>query len=390
LNSDAIITQDLSRPLNLRWETSKPSVLWDIQLGEGYAGAAVAKGRVYILDYDQTKNGDAIRCLSLDDGREIWRYFYRVKIKRNHGMSRTVPVVVGDCVITFGPKCHVVCLDADTGALRWKRDLVHEDGAEVPAWYAGQCPLVDAERLVLGVGGTDALVMALDYLTGEVLWKTPNPKGWKMTHSSLVPMDLGDERSYVYCTSGGVVGVSATDGRMLWQYQSWRINIANVPTPLIIDRERIFLCGGYNSGAMMLSIKRVDDQYIPEALFRLDPKVFGSDQQTPILYKDHIYGVRPDEQLVCMDLNGNIKWTSSSANKFGLGPYTIINDLIFVMDDEGHLTVTKATPKAYQPLTTARVLEGHESWGPMAFVSGRLIVRDLTRMKCLDIMEAES
>jgi hypothetical protein len=91
-----------------------------------------------------------------------------------------------------------------------------------------------------------------------------------------------------------------------------------------------------------------------------------------------------------MDLNGNIKWTSSSANKFGLGPYTIINDLIFVMDDEGHLTVTKATPKAYQPLTTARVLEGHESWGPMAFVSGRLIVRDLTRMKCLDIMEAES
>ena len=385
-NMDAIVSGELPGPLSLQWETRKPKVLWDVELGEGYAGAAVANGRVYVLDYDQEKNGDAIRCLSLDDGREIWRYFYRVKVKRNHGMSRTVPVIAGDCVITFGPKCHVVCLDANTGELRWKRDLVRDDGAEVPAWYAGQCPLVDGEKLILGVGGKDALIMALDYKTGDVIWKTPNPRGWKMTHSSLVPMDLGSEKSYVYCSSGGVVGVSSSDGSLLWEYPGWRINIANVPTPIIIDRERIFLCGGYNSGAMMLAIKHVEDKYTPEPLFKLDPKTFGSDQQTPIYYNGYIYGVRPDEQLVCMDLNGNIRWTSSSANKFGLGPYTIIGDYIFVMDDSGHLTVAKATPDAYVPLTAAQVLEGHDSWGPMVFVSGRLIVRDLTRMKCLDIM----
>ena len=389
-NLDAIVSRIMPVRFNLQWETNKPKVLWDVELGEGYAGAAVANGRVYILDYDQEKEGNTIRCLSLDDGREIWRYFYRVKIKRNHGMSRTVPVIAGDCVITFGPKCHVVCLDAVTGKLRWKRNLVKEDGAEVPAWYAGQCPLVDGDKLILGVGGRDALVMALDYKTGEIIWKTPNPKGWKMTHSSLVPMDLGKEKSYVYCSSGGVVGVSAEDGSLLWQYQDWRINIANVPTPVIIDKERIFLSGGYNSGAMMLAVKHVDNKYVPESLFKLDAKVFGSDQQTPIFYEGYIYGVRPDEQLVCMDLNGNIKWTSTSANKFGLGPYTIINKMIFVMNDEGHLTVAKATPDAYEPLTDAKVLEGHDSWGPMVFVSGRLIVRDLTHMKCLDILETNS
>ncbi|MBN1277629.1 MAG: PQQ-like beta-propeller repeat protein, partial [Deltaproteobacteria bacterium] len=321
-NLDAIVNEDLSGKFNLQWDTNKPKVLWDVELGEGYAGAAVANGRVYILDYDQEKEGDAIRCLSLDDGREIWRYFYRVKIKRNHGMSRTVPVIADDCVITFGPKCHVVCLDKITGELRWKRDLVKEDGAEVPAWYAGQCPFVDGDKLILGVGGKDALVMALDFRTGEIIWKTPNPNGWKMTHSSLVPMDLENERSYVYCAGGGVVGVSAADGRLLWQYPEWRINIANVPTPVIIDKERIFLSGGYNAGAMMLAVKKAGYAYITESLFRLGPKVFGSDQQTPVFYKGHIYGVRPDEQLVCMDLEGNIKWTSTSANKFGLGPYT--------------------------------------------------------------------
>ncbi|MFC1494915.1 PQQ-binding-like beta-propeller repeat protein [Thermodesulfobacteriota bacterium] len=389
-NLDAIVNEELPGPLNLRWETHKPGELWNVELGEGYAGAAIHNGRVYVLDYDQSRDGDAIRCISLDDGREIWRYFYKVKTKRNHGMSRTIPVIAGDSVITFGPKCHVVCLDADTGTLRWKRDLVNEDGAEVPAWYAGQCPMVDGDRLILGVGGKDALVMALDYRTGEEIWKTPNPKGWKMTHSSLVPMDLENERSYVYCTGGGVVGVSADDGKLLWHYRDWRINIANVPTPIIIDNERIFLSGGYNSGAMMLAVKPAGNEYITESLFKLDSKVFGSDQQTPILHNGYIYGVRPDEQLVCLDLDGNVKWTSSSAKKFGLGAYMIISNMIYVFDDEGHLTVVKAEPDAYQPLTSAKVLEGHESWGPMAFVSGRLIVRDLTRMKCLDIMEANS
>jgi len=386
-NLNGIIAVDLPGPLNRQWEVHQPKVLWDIELGEGYAGAAVANGRVYVLDYDQSKQGDTIRCLSLDDGREIWRYFYPVKIKRNHGISRTVPVIAGDCVITLGPKCHVVCLDTVTGALRWKRDLVREDGAEVPPWYAGQCPLVDGDRLILGVGGTEALVMALDYRTGEVLWRTPNPQGLKMTHSSLTPMNLGDERSYVYCTSGGVAGVSATDGRLLWQYPDWRINIANVPTPVVIDSRRVFLSGGYNSGSMMLAIKHGGEGYTPEVLFRLGPKVFGSDQQTPIYFNGYLYGVRPDEQLVCLDPDGRIQWTSSSAHKFGMGPYMIINELIYVMNDEGFLTVAKATPEAYTPLTSAQVLQGHESWAPMAFVSGRLIVRDLTRMVCLDIME---
>lgn len=383
----AIITADLPAPLSRQWETNPPEVLWDTELGEGYAGAAVAGGRVYILDYDQEKLGDTVRCLSLDDGREIWRYFYKVKIKRNHGMSRTVPVVAGDCVITFGPKCHVVCLDAATGELRWHRNLVYMDGAEVPAWYAGQCPLVDGNRLILGVGGDEALVMALDYRTGEVIWQTPNPHDWQMTHSSVVPMDLGDERTYVYCASGGVVGVSAADGRLLWEYPDWRINIANVPTPVVIDSERLFLSGGYNAGSMMLAVKHAEGAWAPEALFKLGARVFGSDQQTPIYYDGYIYGVRPDEQLACLDPDGEIRWTSTSANKFGLGPYTVINGLIYVMDDNGHLTVARATPDGYTPITEAQVLEGHESWGPMAFASGRLIVRDLTRMVCLEITE---
>ncbi|MEI8062886.1 MAG: PQQ-binding-like beta-propeller repeat protein, partial [Verrucomicrobiota bacterium] len=119
-------------PLARQWKE-----LWRVDLGEGYAGAAVRNGRVYVLDYDQARQADALRCLSLADGQEIWRFSYPVKTKRNHGMSRTVPTVTDRYVVAFGPKCHVICLDALTGQFQWGLDLVKEFNAEVPQWYAG-------------------------------------------------------------------------------------------------------------------------------------------------------------------------------------------------------------------------------------------------------------
>ncbi|MEK7996732.1 MAG: PQQ-binding-like beta-propeller repeat protein, partial [Planctomycetota bacterium] len=101
----------------------------------------------------------------------------------------------------------------------------------------------------------------------------------------------------------------------------------------------------------------------------------------------YIYGIRPDGQLVCLDLEGKLIWTSTSANKFGSGPYSIVDGLIYVMNDTGELGLAQTGPSGYVELARAKVLDGHESWGPMAVASGRLIVRDTERMICLDISE---
>jgi len=384
VNGDAIGHVDVAVARN--WPAEGPTVLWSVNLGEGYAGAVVQDGRVYVVDYDQEKHGDAIRCFSLADGREIWRYFYPVKVKRNHGMSRTTPALTDKYVVTVGPKCHVACLDAATGQLHWFIDLVKDYGATVPAWYAGQCPLIDNGKVILGVGG-ESLIMAVDVETGEIAWQTPNPRGWEMTHSSLVPVEFEGQRMYVWCTSGGVVGVKAEDGELLWELTDWQIRIANVPTPVPVGDGRLFLSGGYNAGAMMIRLSKDTGQLAPEVGYRLAPEVFGSPQHTPIFFEGHLYGVRPDEQLVCLDLEGNVVWTSGSTHKFGLGPYTIINGLIYVMDDHGKLTVAEATPTGYVQLVEADVLEGIDAWAPMAVAENRLILRDLTKMVCLDIAE---
>jgi outer membrane protein assembly factor BamB len=386
-NLDNISSENVA--LAQKWGPEGPKKLWTIELGEGYAGAAVLAGRVYVLDYDREGESDVLSCLSLADGKEIWRYSYHVKVKRNHGMSRTVPTVTEKYVVSIGPKCHVVCLDAVKGDFRWKIDLVREYKTKVPPWYAGQCPLVDEDKAILALGGT-ALLIAVECETGKVLWKTPNPDGWQMTHTSIVPMEFKDKRMYVYCGSGGVVGVSAEDGRVLWKTTEWKVQIATVPSPIPAGEGRIFLTGGYNAGSLMLELKEEGEKIVPTVAFRLPAKVFDCEQQTPVLYNGCLYAVRSDRQLACLDLNGKLVWESGAAHRFGprgLGPFMIANNVLYVLTDTGELAMVEPTPEGFNPLATAKILDGQEAWAPMAIAGGRLLLRDLTRMVCLDVKE---
>jgi outer membrane protein assembly factor BamB len=368
------------------WGRGGPPVLWSVDVGEGYAGCAIHSGCVYILDYDREAQRDALRCLSLEDGREIWRHSYPVKVKRNHGMSRTTPAVSNGFIVSLGPKCHFLCVDSTTGEFLWLRDLVSEFGATVPPWYSGQCPLIEDGRAIVALGG-DGLMAAIDCETGKIVWTTPNPRGWRMTHSSITPMMLGDRRTYVYCASGGVVGIDSRDGKILWEYAEWKIDIATIPSPVVVSDRRIFLSGGYDAGAMMLQLVDSPQGIEPKALYRLPPKVFGATQHTPILFKEFLYGVRPDGQLTCLNLDGTVRWTSGMDSRFGLGPFLIADDVIFAMNDEGELTVADATPTKFRRLDHADVLSGHESWAPMAIAGGRLMVRDFTQLACLDVVD---
>jgi len=91
---------------------------------------------------------------------------------------------------------------------------------------------------------------------------------------------------------------------------------------------------------------------------------------------------------VCLDLDGNEQWNSGDL-KFEHGPYMIADDLIFALSGHGLLAVAEATHEAFRPLAQYQVFEDAvDAWGPMAMVSGRLIVRDMTRMVCLDVRAA--
>jgi len=367
------------------WPEGGPTHLWSVDVGEGYAGAAIEKGRVYLMDYDQDARADVMRCFSLASGKELWRLSYPLDVKRNHGMSRTVPALADGRVVAMGPKCHVTCLDAQTGEFQWGIDLVSEFGTEVPPWYAGQCPLIDEGRVILAPAGDEVLMLAVDLQSGATVWTTPNPMGWKMTHVSVVPLTLGGRKTYVYCGHRGVAGVAADTGELLWQSDAWKISLATVCSPVGLADDRLFFSGGYNAGSLLMKIREEGGKWTCEELERFDADHFGATQQTPILFDEYLYGVRPNGELVCLDDQGVIQWTSGLDHRFGLGPFMIADGYILAMNDEGRLSMIEAVPDGFELLEEASILEGHDSWGPMAIAGGRLVARDLTKMVCVDL-----
>jgi outer membrane protein assembly factor BamB len=277
-----------------------------------------------------------------------------------------------------------MCTDALTGALQWQYDLVKQFNAVVPPWYAGQCPYIDGNHVIIATGGS-ALLVAFDLASGKVVWQTPNPLGWQMTHSSIVPIYFQGQRSYIYCADQGVVGVSAKNGALLWQTTEWRVSTATIPSPIPVGDGKIFITGGYNSGSIMLQLMSQNGRIGVQTLFRLKPNMCSSDQQTPICYKGNIYAVISGGMLACLDLSGRQLWSSGSSHRFGMGPFMIAAGMIYLLDDTGTLTLAAASPAGYQQYAQAKVLDGHDAWGPMALAGGRLIVRDLTKMVCLDV-----
>jgi outer membrane protein assembly factor BamB len=372
----------------------RPPILWSVALGEGHAGAAVANGRVYVLDYDEARQADSLRCFSLDDGKEIWRRWYTVRLKRNHGISRTIPAVNGTHVVTIGPNCQLMCCDALTGSFAWGIDLVREHGTVVPLWYTGQCPLIDGSQAVIAVCGPDTLLMGVDLATGRIAWRTPNPGKLAMSHSSIIKTTIGGVRTYVYAAIGGIVGVSAEPanrGSLLWNSAAFDATVI-APSPVPLGDGRIFLTAGYGAGSIMLRVSRTGGSFATEVLYRHRPaEGFACEHQTPLLYRGALIGVLPKdagpkrEELACWDPEGRWLWSSGQTARFGLGPYLLADGKLVVLDEDGTLNVAEASTSAYVPLGSARILDGPDAWAPMALVAGRLIARDTHRMVCVDL-----
>lgn len=383
-------------PLLSKFAAGGPEILWKVELGEGHSGAAIWKGLVYILDYDEDERADFLRCFSLTDGRELWKRGYHVAIKRNHGMSRTVPAVTEDYILTIGPRCHVMCLTRENGDFLWGIDVEKEYESEVPLWYTGQCPLIDGNTAVIATGGK-ALMIGVDLATGEKIWETPNPDGWKMSHSSIIPYTYGGRNMYVYSAIGGIFGVAADGpdaGTILWKAPQWNKSVV-APSPVCMPDGKIFITAGYGAGAMMLRLRESGGQFSVEILDDYAPREgLASEQQTPLLWNGHLFGILPKDggtlrnQLICVNPADTKKvvWSSGSDKRFGLGPYMLADNKMFLWNDDGTLFILQPSVSGYIELDQVKVIEdGHDAWAPLAVADGYMVMRDSKMLVCVNL-----
>ena len=377
------------------WDNAGPNILWSVDLGEGHAGPVIANGMVYLLDYNEEKRQDILRCFSFQDGKEIWRRGYDLYIKRNHGMSRTVPAVSDSYVVTIGPKCQVMCVSADSGQFKWGIDLVREYDVEVPLWYTGQCPLIDDTIAIIAVGG-NSLMIAVGCESGKVIWETPNPNNWQMSHSSILPITIEGIRMFVYNAIGGIVGVSAGGedaGKILFESAEWDQSVI-APSPVYLGAGRIFFTAGYGAGSMLSRVSKVNGTFTLEVIQKLKPdQGLAAEQQTPVFYNQQLFAIMPKDagalrnQFVSCDPRdcSNIIWSSGKTKRFGLGPFLLADDKFFILSDDGVLTVIEGSSKEYNQIAEAKVLHGHDAWGPLAIADGKLLARDSRQMVCIDV-----
>ncbi|HUX97609.1 MAG TPA: PQQ-binding-like beta-propeller repeat protein [Bacteroidales bacterium] len=390
------------------WDTSGPPIVWQVTLGEGYAGPAVHNGRVYVLDYNEKRKADMLRCFSLKSGKELWRRWYTVEFKRNHGYSRTIPAVTDKYIVTVGPRSHVMCLNPTDGSLLWTIDLEREFGVPgsvkgkiTPEFYSGQCPLIDNDVAVFAPGGK-ALMIGVECKTGKVLWKTPNPDSLRMSHTSVMPMTIHGKKMYVYAALGGVCGISAEGedtGKLLWKTTAWSPSIT-VASPLYLGNGEIAAFGSYGSGTARIVISKDGSGY--KASIAEQHKSSGgiaSEQHTPIMVGDNLWAVLPENagalkrQLACYNKNDLITplWSSGKEGRFGkgMGPFILSGNKLFLLDDEGTLFLFKLEKSSATMVSNHKIIEAIEAWSPMALAGKYLIMRDAHNMLCLDISKKE-
>lgn len=355
-------------------------VIWVVDaVSEGHSGPAVANGCVYIMDYDYEHQLDLVRCLSLGDGAEVWRHSYYVPLEPKVGISRTVPAVTDEFVVTIGPAGHVRCLRAMTGELVWSLDMVVECGTRIQPWNTGQCPLVSDKAVILAPGA-NPLMMAVDMPTGRRLWETRTQAPYGMTHSSIISTHFG----YMYTSSTGLVGVSH-EGKLLWTFPEWQIPMANIPVPVQVTDSRWFLSAGYRVGCMMIEVRPGG----PVEIWRKGLHHFSTEQHSPFIVDGHIYGIRKWGRLVCMDLDGNLLWESDQAveERFGFGPYVMLGEqLLILVDSTCELKLVNISPDGYEVVLTEKVLDGADAWAPMAVAGDLIVLRSSTQIACVRII----
>lgn len=378
------------------WGDAGPPVLWRQPLGEGHSGPVIYDGQVFILDYLEKEKAEALRSFALVSGKELWRRWYHIDIKRNHGRSRTTPAVSDDHVVTIGPLGHVMGVDRKNGDLRWTIDLVKDFKTVIPQWYTGQCPFIEQGVVILAPAGPHHLIIGVDALTGQLLWSTPNPQKFKMSHASVMPMTIGGKKMYVYAAIGGIVGIAADGdavGKILWQSREWSPSVV-APSPVQISPSQIYLTAGYGSGSTTVQVLPDKEGYKLTWGKKYKPReAFSLEQQSAILYQNTLLGIMSkDAGAARMQLVGvnpeniaQVQVASGATLRFGLCPFMVADDKIYVLDDTGTLTMLKMENKTFKVLGQHKIFSGSDPWGPLALADGLMVLRDSTSLACVDL-----
>lgn len=371
-----------------KFPSGGPKVLWRKSIGGGYAGPAVANGKVYVTDRvlekgqredknpfkrANSKGEERVLCFDATTGKELWKVAYPSKYTMSYPCGpRTTPVVHQGKVYTLGGMGDLLCLDAGSGKKLWSKQFMTDYDAEVPLWGFSAHPLIDGDNLICLVGKSP-VVVAFNKDTGKEVWRSLKLDNAQVGYCPPVIYTLGKKRHLVIWHPEAVVGLDPATGKELWSHP-WSIsNNLTISTPRQVGDNRLFVTAFYNGCRLLEITEDGDGKCAVKAVWQSKARgerpgqtdKLHSIMSTPYIKDGHIYGVCSYGELRCLDLKtGTRQWSELTASGAGKAPERWANaflvaqgDRFFLFNELGELVIARLTPKGYQEIDRTKILE---------------------------------
>ncbi|HEX3598934.1 MAG TPA: PQQ-binding-like beta-propeller repeat protein [Lacipirellulaceae bacterium] len=376
------------------WPVGGPHLVWQQKdLGNGYSTPSIANGRIFLIS-NKGLDDEFVQALNEKDGNPVWStHIGKVgnpKQFPNYPCARSTPTVDGNLLYALGSDGDLACLEADTGKVKWTKNVRDEFSGQPGEWAYSESPLVDGERVVVTPGGKDATMVALKKSTGDVIWKgkSPIPEGEAAGYASITIMNFAGKEQYIQFMGKGVVGVDADNGTFLWRY-GHTSGVANIATPVSRDGYVYSAAGKIGGGAVKLVANgdgiKADEVYFNPKL----PNAIGG----VILVGDSLYGTN-DKLTQCVEFEtGSVKWT----NEHGIAPASICyadGRLYLHGETNGDVMLVDASPQGFKerghftPPELPADRHG-KAWEYPVIANGRLYIRDWDKLWCYDIKSGD-
>ncbi len=375
---------DVSKDTGLlkAWPEAGPKQLWIFQdAGLGYSGFAVVGERLYTLG--ARKDTEQLIALDTKTGKEVWAADIGGILTNNWGDGpRGTPSVDGENVYALSGQGTLVCVAAKSGKVLWKKSL-EDVGGKVPDWGYTESVVVDGDKVACTPGGKKGAIAAFNKKTGDLLWQSKDFTDGAQ-YASIVPADFNGARQYIQLTMRSVVGVAASDGKVLWR-ADWPGQTAVIPTPIVRDGQ-VYVTSGYGVGCKLLKIG--EGNKVTEVYFNKEMK---NHHGGVILVGDHLYGYSDGPGWTCQELaTGKRVWNEKKLGKGAIG--CADGMLYLVSEDAGTVMLIEASPKGWsehgkfklEPQTKLRKPSGR-IWTHPVITGGRLYLRDQEIVYCYDV-----
>lgn len=375
-----------------QWPTEGPKQLWKVAgLGDGYSTPSFSGGKIFTVG---TKMKDEfLIVLDGKDGKRIGDVKIGV-VTGGYGAPKSTPTIDNGFAYVISSNGNFACVDIKEMKIKWEKDFKKDFGGRSGGWAYTESPLIDGDNVIVTPGGDTATLVALKKTTGDVVWKAAvtgleakagGKKGKNAAYStagysSIIKANVQGQPQYIQFLSGGVVGISAKDGKFMWHYDDPANGTANCSTPLFNDNA-VFAASAYGTGGGRADISKMNDDFKAEQKYFV--KKLQNHHGGMVMVDGYIYGT--SGSLMCVDFKtGEVMWDDRSVGK---GSVTFADGHLYVRGENGKVALVEANPKKYveKGQFTQPDRSKQAAWPHPVVVGGKLYLRDWDTLFCYDL-----